>query len=1064
MARVVDFRLSKYDTAATTTVARLPAGVESGQLIVAVYGFKASAGSHSTPSGYSVGATIAGSNNVLSAFYKIAGASETNPSSNHASDAERFAAVFIVEDFDAANPVDVSASGLTSATVTSGKLIAAPANLSVGNVLCLHVGSCAQWRHLLLDAGIMQLFSEYIIDGSYSAAAAWTFEESSGLSTAFGWSQSRASDSNARALCIPIRSAATPVIPARHNPGTTLSRPITPLGSFNGTGPNSSSPRDPTGVGELTEINGIGTNKSTESGLPGYGVNPFNYEPYIATGNGVTANEFYLTHFELDAGATVDASGKKVCVHPVNMGSPFRMGTVAESGMIVGVSTLDNGTDTTTFAYDIVTGGGIDADSPAVKAVVFDEAATLLQETNTPDWSAINGVVFGTLNVAGSDIRVGASDAQVLETIEIIGGDDDASNEKWADWETAYDAARSANLRTVVKQGNAFITFHDINVGDGSSFLQFSTNSKILQAPAPGDFQFQAASVAVTVNLASANVFEWKDPVEGGGTMDVSILGTAGDNVSFSGGLLNNPKSLSLGDIGTGKYSGFTVSNTTAEVIGDGSMRGITFQVSTAPQTRQISGASAEAIQALLEEYANATFSGCAVAIEVEYTGAAADIALTGPSNLTFEDCTVELRYRSTNASELTFTPGSGATTPSATAIAGAATGVVIDSASPVTLQTSGTIADGTVYQISNVTQGIANLYTGAVSGGAISISATKGAGLDIEDGDTLRIRMGYQSTTTYKEPLQAVAVVSGSTVTFIIDQQDWAVPNALGINGSSLTASFEADTGDGEYDIKTGANFSGNNLQAFIAYTMGTLSGIQNFWGAAILRTGEIEFDYSVMTTKLDNTSATNIRESTRMYIHASDGTYPVKNEGATSGGGGIDINWTEPVYTTPANGSGVTEQDKVDIVDQVFARILGDESFSALVQGLRADVDGLEVAAAAILDDTGNALPTQIDGISGGLDAAGVRAAVGLASANLDTQLTDISASVAVVDDVADDNNRLLKNKQYTDPDDGKLKVYADNDTDVLYEAPLYDDDGVTAWDGTNAIQRRDKLQAPS
>ena len=53
-----------------------------------------------------------------------------------------------------------------------------------------------------------------------------------------------------------------------------------------------------------------------------------------------------------------------------------------------------------------------------------------------------------------------------------------------------------------------------------------------------------------------------------------------------------------------------------------------------------------------------------------------------------------------------------------------------------------------------------------------------------------------------------------------------------------------------------------------------------------------------------------------------------------------------------------------------------------------------------------------------------------------------------------------KLLANRQYTNPVTGQLEVYNDADTAVEYTAPIYEDDGVLAWDGTGAIVRRDKF----
>lgn len=102
-----------------------------------------------------------------------------------------------------------------------------------------------------------------------------------------------------------------------------------------------------------------------------------------------------------------------------------------------------------------------------------------------------------------------------------------------------------------------------------------------------------------------------------------------------------------------------------------------------------------------------------------------------------------------------------------------------------------------------------------------------------------------------------------------------------------------------------------------------------------------------------------------------------------------------------------------------------------------------------------TGNALTNA--GASGTpLDAAGVRAAVGMASADLDTQLVALPAVNADTGLAL----KLLRNKDVTDPATGIRTIYDDNSTDVLYTANIYEDvAGTMPFDGSGA-NRRDRM----
>lgn len=86
--------------------------------------------------------------------------------------------------------------------------------------------------------------------------------------------------------------------------------------------------------------------------------------------------------------------------------------------------------------------------------------------------------------------------------------------------------------------------------------------------------------------------------------------------------------------------------------------------------------------------------------------------------------------------------------------------------------------------------------------------------------------------------------------------------------------------------------------------------------------------------------------------------------------------------------------------------------------------------------------------------LDAAGTRTAVGLASANLDTQLAAELAQATLA-------RKILKNRTETNPATGVMTIYDDDGTTPLYTANLYTDvAGATLYAGTAAVNRRDAL----
>jgi hypothetical protein len=53
-----------------------------------------------------------------------------------------------------------------------------------------------------------------------------------------------------------------------------------------------------------------------------------------------------------------------------------------------------------------------------------------------------------------------------------------------------------------------------------------------------------------------------------------------------------------------------------------------------------------------------------------------------------------------------------------------------------------------------------------------------------------------------------------------------------------------------------------------------------------------------------------------------------------------------------------------------------------------------------------------------------------------------------------------KRLYNREYTNPVSNDLELYDDADVAIEASAPIFKDDGVTPWDGTGPIRRRDKL----
>jgi len=110
-----------------------------------------------------------------------------------------------------------------------------------------------------------------------------------------------------------------------------------------------------------------------------------------------------------------------------------------------------------------------------------------------------------------------------------------------------------------------------------------------------------------------------------------------------------------------------------------------------------------------------------------------------------------------------------------------------------------------------------------------------------------------------------------------------------------------------------------------------------------------------------------------------------------------------------------------------------------------LTTELSRIDVATSTRLATAGYTAP---------LDAAGVRTAVGLATANLDTQLAAELAQATLA-------RKILKNRTETNPATGVMTIYDDDGTTPLYTANLYTDvAGATLYAGTAAVNRRNAL----
>lgn len=139
--------------------------------------------------------------------------------------------------------------------------------------------------------------------------------------------------------------------------------------------------------------------------------------------------------------------------------------------------------------------------------------------------------------------------------------------------------------------------------------------------------------------------------------------------------------------------------------------------------------------------------------------------------------------------------------------------------------------------------------------------------------------------------------------------------------------------------------------------------------------------------------------------------------------------------------------------------------------------------------IDLQGNSLPLFLPGWEGAMHIinhsnAGALTAIDMTSGEITLEssctagmivvrgtgtLIDNSAGATVITEGLVDSSDVelarkgQTNRQYTNPASGKIEQYDDADTAIEFEADIYSDNGVTPYDGTTGIERRDKFVAP-
>jgi len=284
-----------------------------------------------------------------------------------------------------------------------------------------------------------------------------------------------------------------------------------------------------------------------------------------------------------------------------------------------------------------------------------------------------------------------------------------------------------------------------------------------------------------------------------------------------------------------------------------------------------------------------------------------------------------------------------------------------------------------------------------AISDAALATAAnlaTVGSNVDaiLVDTNELQTNQGDWATATGFATAAAITALNDLSAADVNSEVDTAIADA-GLATSAALATVDA------------------NVDAILVDTGTTIpaqiTGLNDLSAADV--NAEVDTalsDYDAPTNTEMVAAFTEIKGAT--FSGTTDSLEAIRDRG--------DAEWT-----TGAGGSSPTAADiraEIDSNSTQLAAIVADTNELQTNQGDWATATGFATAADlvtvdanvdAILVDTGTTIPAQITALND-LDATGVRAAVGLASANLDTQIGAIDTNV---DAVLVDTNELQANQ---------------------------------------------------
>lgn len=471
-------------SAVTSITGILPSHSSGDLLLFHVGKDTTTGGSFTTPTGYTLilEGTSTGTRHAI--FYKVAGGSETAPSSGTTDSDEYFATMVSVPDIAASGFITTSNNSTGSAnSLTSTALDTTGTN----NCLVMYFYCGDNARQPTWAPGVMAIRAD---DGLVDSGVAWSFQKTGGTCPTSTINREAADDGQIASVA--IESSASPIIPAIGKPTST---PATIVSYCDGltTGPFSGGSVDPSG--DISTVDSITFTYDSFDGA--FSRRPFYYH------NGLLSQHNNINNVSggIWACTSIDLSGQRVCAHfSTQSGLYFgRLPTFNEGGVYFG---LRSGT-----GYRIWHVTAVDTlpapNNQHIAVVDVDDTTYRLEDINTFNSAAVDGIFFGSHNTVGSEQRVEiAVVAQLNEATLILG-----SSSRPGKIETFQEITDGSAILTVQNQTNqsskGWISFQDLRIGNGTDPVYFEDSGGVLEFPKVRTESERRVSYNVGASVAS---------------------------------------------------------------------------------------------------------------------------------------------------------------------------------------------------------------------------------------------------------------------------------------------------------------------------------------------------------------------------------------------------------------------------------------------------------------------------------------------------------------------------------------------------------------------------------